>query len=407
MAPPLTKEQIKEFHLNRTVTGLYQHGNALMDSGHLQDAIANYELALSLKPYDVESHYHLGLLKTYTPDEPYAKMLYDMRSSGMVAKLPTELQTRFWFTLGKVNEDCGWYERAFEAYEKGNGLVKQLVTWSEPAEDEQVTQTISAFSKDWFDWMAKQIKPIDTDKTPIFVMGMPRSGTTLLEQILATVPGIYGAGELHIVSDKIIENLPNKMFIGNFPYGVLEFTPETFNKIGTEYLEEAWKPAPNAKYLVDKMPANYFYMGLIKLLLPNAKFIHPIRDPMDTCFSCYSKLFHKNNLQFSYDLKWAGNYYVRYRKMIAHWESVLPEGTLLNVKYIDLVDDTEGQAKRIMEYVGVPWDPACLDFHKNTRPVKTSSAAQVRRPIYKSSVARWERFKDHLGPLLDIVKDYR
>jgi hypothetical protein len=153
--------------------------------------------------------------------------------------------------------------------------------------------------------------------------------------------------------------------------------------------------------------ANFAHVGMIRLMLPNAKIIHAMRDPMDSCFSCYATLFHKNNLDYTYDLGEVGRYYVRYIELMKHWQRVLPPGSILELRYEDMVADTENQARRLLDYLGMPWDARCLKFHENTRVVKTASAAQVRRPVYRSSVARWKHFEAHLQPLLDIVRDYR
>jgi hypothetical protein len=156
--------------------------------------------------------------------------------------------------------------------------------------------------------------------------------------------------------------------------------------------------------IIDKLPANFLNVGLIRLILPNARIIHTVRDPMDTCVSCYSKLF-TSGLHFSYDLAELGRYYRSYRELMTHWRSVLPPGAMLDVAYEDVVDDLEGQARRMIDYCGLAWDDRCLDFHRNSRPVKTSSAVQVRRPLFRSSLQRWRNYETSLGPLLRALGD--
>ena len=177
--------------------------------------------------------------------------------------------------------------------------------------------------------------------------------------------------------------------------------------MGEQYTDRIWQLAPDAVRITDKMPSNFFYLGMIHLMLPHAKIIHAMRDPMDSCFSCFSRLFNENNLGFTYDLETLGRYYVRYSKLMRHWHAVLPPGTILDLRYEDMVADTEGQARRLLDYLDLPWDEKCLDFHQNKRQVKTASAAQVRKPIYKTSLARWKRFGGHLDPLFELVKDFR
>ncbi len=180
---------------------------------------------------------------------------------------------------------------------------------------------------------------------------------------------------------------------------------DEFARLGEAYAERVWQLAPDAQRITDKMPANFFYIGMIRLMLPNAKIIHAMRDPMDSCFSCYARLFN-DTMDFAYDLGTLGRYYARYIRLMRHWHAVLP-GTILDLRYEDLVADTEGQARRILDHAELPWDERCLAFHENKRRVHTASVAQVRKPIYKTSVARWERFSAHLAPLLELVKDYR
>jgi hypothetical protein len=235
---------------------------------------------------------------------------------------------------------------------------------------------------------------------------MPRSGTSLLEQILATCPGVYGAGELSELSEVVASAMPGADF-RYFPEAVGAMKAQELQRMGEQYLERIWRHAPDAVRITDKMPANYFYVGMIHLMLPGAKIIHAMRDPMDSCFSCYSRLFNESNLSFAYDLGTLGRYYARYITLMRHWQAVLPANTILDMRYEDMVADTETQARRLLAYLGLPWDDRCLAFHQNKRRVITASAAQVRKPIYQTSLARWKRYSEHLAPLLELVKDYR
>ena len=159
--------------------------------------------------------------------------------------------------------------------------------------------------------------------------------------------------------------------------------------------------------MVDKLPDNFQHLGLIHLMFPGARIIHSMRDPMDSCFSCFSRLFIGNNLGYTYDLAATGRYWVTYHELMRHWRDVLPAGRILDVSYETMVSDFENQARRLVEYLGLPWDARCLGFHENRRIVRTASVAQVRKPIYRTSVARWKHYERHLGALLEIVRDYR
>jgi tetratricopeptide (TPR) repeat protein len=389
--------------VGETLDDLFNYGNMLLDQGKLDEAISAYSDVVAREPGFVQAHYGISLLRSYKKDDPHVQMLEDRVSK--ISGLPAPLHEKFWFTLGKMREDTGNYTGAFEAYTNGNNITRTKVNWSDFSEDLLLKRTIKGFTKEW---MSKRSRPISNEeRVPIFIMGMPRSGTTLIEQILDTVPSIHGAGELALVSKTIIDQLPEKSFAKYFPQSVLDFTPETFRLIGENYINEAWEVAPNTKYLVDKMPANSFYLGIMYLMFPNAKFIHATRDPMDSCFSCYTRLFKDRNVPFSYDQGELGRFYVRYRKHMKHWESILPPGTVHEVSYENIVIDTEKEARRLLEYIGVPWDKKCLEFYNNDRIVKTSSFSQVRQPIYKTSLARWVNFENELDVLYETVKDYR
>jgi hypothetical protein len=244
--------------------------------------------------------------------------------------------------------------------------------------------------------------------TPIFIVGMPRSGTSLLEQVLATLPGIHGAGEITWLPETLhVENGDPAADGGEFPGTVAGYSTEQYLQLGQHYIERIRELAPDATHVVDKLPDNFQHIGLIHLMFPNARIVHSMRDPMDSCFSCYSRLFIANNLGYTYDLGAVARYWVSYHELMQHWHDALPEGRILDVSYESMVGDFENQARRLVDYLGLPWDDRCLGFHQNRRIVKTASVAQVRKPIYKTSVARWKPYERHLGPLFDLVKDYR
>jgi hypothetical protein len=235
----------------------------------------------------------------------------------------------------------------------------------------------------------------DPSAKPVFIVGMPRSGTSLAEQILASHPEVFGAGELNDFEQEAAK-LAQSAGDGS-PAAFVE--AGRMRTLGSAYLARLVAHAPKADKLVDKMPSNFRFLGLIRLALPNARVIHMRRDPIDTCLSCFSKRFF-GQLPWSYDLAELGRYYRAYEASMAHWRTALPERFMIEVRYEDLVADLEGQTRRMLAHIGLDWDPRCLDFHTTERTVCTASAAQVRQPIYRTSIERWRAYEGRLGPLL-------
>ena len=292
--------------------------------------------------------------------------------------LPADQALYIHFALAKALDDVRDYGRAFEHLRQGNALKRERIDYDETGTLKLFEHISAVFDRGLFDRFQGQGDP---SSVPVFVLGMPRSGSTLIEQILASHPQIHAAGEL-----TILENSP------------MDVT--AFRRLGQSYLSQLPKVPDEKIRIVDKLPGNFLRIGLIRLMLPNARIIHTMRDPIDTCLSCYSKLFN-TGLPFTYDLAELGRYYRAYSELMAHWRSVLPPGAMLDVSYEDVVDDLEGQARRLIDYCGLPWDDRCIDFHRSNRPVRTASAVQVRQPLFRSSLQRWRNYESGLAPLLD------
>jgi len=219
----------------------------------------------------------------------------------------------------------------------------------------------------------------------------------LIEQIIASHPLVYGAGE-----SQILTNVIRSVEVGSallYPDLVCTMDATAISDIGARYVARVRELAPKCERVTDKTTSNYLFVGLIHLVLPNAKIIHTVRDPIDTCVSCFSILFNDGQ-DYAYDLGELGRYYRHYERLMTHWRDVLPPGRILDVRYEDVVTDLDGQARRIIKYCKLPWDDRCLSFHRTNRPVATASAVQVRQPIHTSGVGRWRVYKRHLGPLL-------
>jgi hypothetical protein len=229
---------------------------------------------------------------------------------------------------------------------------------------------------------------------------MPRSGTTLIEQILASHSGVHGAGEIATLSDVVSPTLKAALARSAAPPTI---APAVLGEIAQRYVEDVRRRDPHAQRVVDKMLTNFTYIGLIKLALPNAHVIHARRHPLDTCLSVFRKLF-ASGLSFSYDLAELGTYYLWYARLMRHWHQVLP-GFVLDVQYEQMLDDQRGMTERILAHCGLEWEDACLRFHETQRPVRTASVAQVRKPIYRSSAGVWKRYGERLRPLIDALAE--
>lgn len=372
-------------------------GYCLMEQGMMEDAKQSLENALKIDPEHIHSYACLALLNAFTEEDAHFNRLNELYTKPSL--LPKE-RSALSFAIGKALENKKKYDEAFDAYHEGNLLHYQEHPYSEVENEELLQWTTTFFTPELIKEYAQLPATIPTatdTRTPIFIVGMPRSGTTLIEQILSSHPSLFGAGELTIL-DRIIQDTPAIPHNpSNWPDSLAQL-----RNMGKEYLDRAWKLAPDSRYIIDKMPENFRYIGLIHLMLPNAKIIHSMRDPMDSCFSCYATRFAEGN-EFSYNLEALGRYYRRYMKMMEHWHSILPPGRILDVHYENNVASPEHEARRLLEYLEMPWDEACLKFFENKRAIKTASLNQVRKPIYSSSVARWKRFEKHLGPLIDAI----
>jgi len=378
-------------------------GRSIRRQGRLDEARECFDVAMTIDPDTIETYFNLASLRTFTAEHPEPERL-----EKLARKLPSlneNSRIRYWFALGKMREDLGRYADAFAAYAEGNRLKHAQISPDETGKIALIDNVRAVFDAPFF---AQRPVPGGSDRTPVFIVGMPRSGTSLIEQILSTHPDVHGAGEL-----SELENVVFALATGSgkpaecYPDIAASLSPEALLRLGDTYIDRVWKLAPQATHITDKMMSNFAHVGMIRAMFPNAKIIHAMRDPMDSCFSCYATLFAKNNLEFAYDLAGLGRYYRRYIELMRHWQRVLPAGSILELRYEDMVADTEGQARRLLDYLGLPWDPRCLNFHENKRVVRTASAAQVRRPVYKSSVARWKHFEPQLATLLEAVKDYR
>jgi tetratricopeptide (TPR) repeat protein len=371
-------------------------GNALKELGELAEAEAAYREALRLDPSFTGIYVNLADSKKFTPGDAHLAAMEALAAKADGLSKTDRLQLDF--ALGKAYADLKDHGRSFTHLFAGNAAKRSTIAYDEKSAFALFDRIEALFTPAL---IAQESGAGDPSPTPIFVMGMPRSGTTLTEQIIASHPLVHGAGELKTLNDVVLTIHGADGATIPYPEFVPVLGAAPLRKIGARYLELVRELVTDkeAQYVTDKMPSNYYFAGLIHLALPNATIIHTMRDPVDTCISCFSKLF-AGEQNHTYDLGELGRYYKRYERLMAHWRRVLPKDRILDVRYEDVVADLEGQARRIIAHCGLPWDDRCLAFHETKRPVRTASATQVRQPIYKSAVGRWRVYAEHLGPLL-------
>jgi tetratricopeptide (TPR) repeat protein len=375
-------------------------GVALQQFGRLDEARLAFERAIALAPRRAEFYFNLfDVKKKFTTEDRHFVSLQALARDE--AAIAGEDRIHLHFAMGKALANIGDERQSFEHFLKGNSLKRQKVVYDEAATLRVFDRIRAVFTAELMG--AKQGQG-DPSRLPIFIVGMPRSGSSLVEQTLASHPKVFGAGERLDLRDALNSFGAASEIVLPFPERFLVATGEELRRLGADYLDRLGTALPTSpaswQRAVDKMLANFRLTGLIHLALPNARIIHTCRDPVDICLSCFSILFTADQ-PFTYDLGELGRYYRAYHSLMEHWHRVLPEGVMLDVHYEELVADFEPQARRIIAHCGLEWDEACLAYAETARPVKTASAAQIRQPIYRSSIGRWRPDADVLNPLLD------
>lgn len=364
--------------------------------GDFERARASYEKVLASMPSFGRAHYGLALIKKFEPGDPQISQMSAVLESGDIE--PAE-RSRIAMSLGKAHEDLGDYDQAFAYYELGNRIKRDLISFDIDEERSKTARLIQSFSTELLDKTGYAGCP---SEVPVFIVGMPRSGSTLVEQIIASHPEVHGAGELPNLFQTIERGLHGRISPDRqFPEAVKDIPRVAWSELGAAYLASIQKLAPDALRIVDKQLFNYPMLGIIHLMLPKARIIHCTRDPLDTCVSCFTQSFGAER-GFTCDLSELGATYRLYQSVMAHWRKWLPD-PMLEVAYEDLVADPETQARRLIRFLGLEWNDACLAFHHSDRAVVTSSLGQVREPIYSSSIGRWRRFESHLSRLQEAL----
>ena len=369
-------------------------GHVYKTMGEIDNSINSYKSTIKQNNLSGEAYWSLANLKTYSFTNDEIK--------NMEATLDTEIsdieRCQMHFALGKAYEVKKDYNNSFINYSKGNRVKKGLIKYSSRETSEKTKKVLDFFIEENISSLSNSST---LDRDPIFVLGMPRSGSTLVDQIISSHSMVDGTQELPNII-KIAAEL-NSDSDDNYPEALKDLKSNELSALGLDYIRETKWARESAPFFIDKMPNNFIHIGLIKTILPNAKIIDTRRDAMDTCFSCFKQFFARGQL-FTYSLEDLGNYYVDYIKAMNHWHKVYGED-IYTVHYDNVINNTESTIRELIEYCELPFEDNCLEFYKSSRPVKTPSAEQVRQPIYKSGLNYWKNYEDFLSPLKKIIDE--
>jgi tetratricopeptide (TPR) repeat protein len=374
-------------------TAHLNYGHTLKTVGRLDEGIRAYRKSIEINPAAGEAYWSLANLKTFRfADED----IEAMRKQLLPEDGDPENRAHFAFALGKAYEDRGEYDESFEYYRRGNEIRHKVQHYNARANAVNAARQIRTLDREFFEarrgWGCRE-------HGPIFIVGLPRAGSTLLEQVLASHSQVEGTAELPdiIAISRRLGQKSRKNPASYYPEILADLPEAKVRELGESYLATTEVQRHGLPFFIDKMPNNFQHIGLIHLILPNARIIDARRHPMAGCFSCYKQLFARGQT-FTYDLNDLGRYYRDYARLMDHWDEVLP-GRVHRVQYEDMVGDTETQIRALLEYCGLEFEEQCLRFYETERAIRTPSAEQVRQPVYKEGLEHWRNYEAHLGPL--------
>jgi tetratricopeptide (TPR) repeat protein len=387
----------KVLELNSSDAYCYnQLGNFLKEKGNFEKAISHYKTALELDDTYVDAYCGLAALKRYSEkDEDFFRQL-NFSVARDIFK-PNE-KIRLHFALGKVNDDCGLYDEAFKHYKIGNTLRRELIDYNYDAHESNISRLIEFFDHFPFE---KFMKYGSNSHKPVFIIGMPRSGTSLLEQIITSHTDVFGAGELDFFTLRASNLTQQLNSSSSYPDCLADLKADTIAKISDEYMSVINRISKNTLHVTDKTVSYFLHIGLMKIVFPKASFIHCKRHPIDTSLSIYFQNF-AGNIPYAYDLEEIARYYSLYERIMSKWKELFAD-SILEINYEDIVNKQKETTQKLLSTIGLNWDEHCLSFHKTKRIVQTASEWQVRQPIYKRSMERWLKYEKYLTPLKKIL----
>ena len=374
-------------------------GHALKTVGQVPEAIAAYRAAAAARPDFGDAYWSLANLKRYRFDDAE---IARMRSAEASAATAPADRAHLCFALGKALEDRGETPDSWHYYERGNALQRADSRYRPDILETNTRQQMAVCTRDFFAQREGWGAP---DADPIFILGLPRSGSTLIEQILASHSEVEGTQELPDIQRIVVELQGRDPDFDNprYPAVLADMTRDDVAALGARYIADTRVYRTGRRRFIDKMPNNFRHIGMIRLMLPNATIIDARREPMACCFSNLKQLFAQGQ-EFTYSIDDIARYYRTYLDLMAHWDDVLP-GHVLRVHHEDVVDDLEGSVRRLLDHCGLAFEPACVDFHRNRRSVRTPSSEQVRQPIFRDGLDQWRKYEPHLGPLKAALGD--
>ena len=361
-------------------------GNVYIAIGNFNEAKKHFTQSIKLNSDDARSHRSLSrLIKYKSVKEGHFKEL--IRAYKLTNSNNIENKINLTFALGKAYEDIKNFKESYTYYKEANTLNRKKINFSLSHEQERFKEIKNTFNIELF---KKYQDSGNQSSSPIFILGMPRSGTTLIEQILSNHPKVYGADEIEFIPDLIRENFKNNI------NQIENFDKNNLRKIGDSYIKKISNISNNSERTTDKLPINFNWIGFIKIILPKSRIIHCYRDPKDNCLSIYKNYFAGSGIKFGYDINEIVEFYNLYQNLMDYWKKLLPS-FIFNIKYENLISNTEVEIKNLLKFCDLPWSVNCLNFHKNKKPIKTSSDVQARNKIYNTSVDSWKNYDKYLS----------
>lgn len=377
-----------DYFLHYTIGTIYQF------LGDFKKSHFHYQKSLSINPSYTEIYRLMSMTKKFQKGDEDIEIIKNKINDKNLAEIK---KMHLYFALGKAFDDTKDFNNSFINYKMGNDIKDKFLKFNFNL-DEKI---LSSFKKNFEEQSNNLSLELNSDKKIIFIIGMPRSGTSLIEQVLSAHDDVAGAGELTFLTDAIYK----EFFSNPNEFDITKITKEKLKKIQTFYLDRINQLNYSEKYIVDKAPLNFKWTGFIKMIFPNSYIVNCNRDPMDICWSNYKQYYSSSNLGFAYNLKKLGQFYNLYNEYMTFWEKILREKNLLNIQYENFTENFQDEVKKLLSFCDLSWSTKCVEFYKSKNSVSTASLAQVRQPIYKTSVAAWESYSSYLEDLKNSLKN--